>query len=172
MRRKLSVIVFFTLLIASFTFSFLSPSLLGLPRTGLNAQPGPGTGTGQPGTGTGQPGPGTGSLPTMIYRKSALPNIADNIDDAQAKGKPDVLTRITDGKKIRQNRRAACRKVRPRRGFSCDEYPFASTAQGGVGASVRLVPVQEQNIQGGIISSFYRVKAIGNGDKFRVSVEP
>jgi hypothetical protein len=165
MRRKLSVIVFFTLLIASFTFSFLSPSLLGLPRTGLNAQPGPGTGTGQPG-----PGTGTGPLPTMTYRRSVLPNIAANIAAAQARRKPRVLTRITDRRRIAQNRRAACGNVRRRRGFSCDEYPFASTAQGGRGASVRLVPVREQNIQGGIISSFYRVNAIGNGDRFRVRV--
>lgn len=152
MIRKLSVTVFFTLLIASFTFSFFLPSLLGLPRTGLNAQ----------------------ALPAMIYRRSTLPNIADHIARAQARGQRRLLTRITNRRVIAQNRRAACRGfVRPRPpNTSCDEYPFASTAQGGRGASTRGVPPREQNIQGGIISSFYRVYSIQNGGRFRVRVLP
>jgi hypothetical protein len=150
MRRKLSVTVFFTLLIASFTFSLLSPSLLGLPRTGLNAKP----------------------LPTVTFPRSQLPNIADHIATAQAKGKPSELTRITDKKKIDKNRRAACKKFKkqPPNNTSCDEYPFASTAQGGAGSSIRAVPVKEQNIQGGILSSFYRVNSIKNGSRFKVRV--
>jgi len=43
---------------------------------------------------------------------------------------------------------------------SCDEYPFASTQEGGRGnrarVSLRPVPVREQSVQGGRLSAFYR----------------
>jgi len=161
MIRKLSVTVFFTLLIASFTFSFFLPSLLGLPRTGLNAQTVPSM-------------PGIPRVPIMIYRKSTLPKIANHIASAQARGQRRLLRRITNPRLIAQNRRAACRGfVRPNPpNTSCDEYPFASTVEGGTGASTRGVPPWEQNVQGGIISSFYRVNSIQNGDRFRVRVLP
>ena len=41
-------------------------------------------------------------------------------------------------------------------GNSLDEYPFASSKQGGAGANVKSVPASEQNIQGGTMSSFYK----------------
>ena len=37
----------------------------------------------------------------------------------------------------------------------CDEYPFFSTAEGGPGASLMLVPAPEQWYQGGMLSAFY-----------------
>jgi hypothetical protein len=40
------------------------------------------------------------------------------------------MTRLTNKAKIRKNRRVACKGVHPRKGQSCDEYPFASTNQG------------------------------------------
>jgi hypothetical protein len=56
------------------------------------------------------------------------------------------------------NRRAACRPAPKPRPFEqqCDEYPFASTSIGGVGASWRLVPAWENHTQGSIIQSFHR----------------
>lgn len=39
-------------------------------------------------------------------------------------------------------------------GTSCDEYPFASSAQGG-GATVAKIPLYSQLVQGGMISAFY-----------------
>lgn len=38
---------------------------------------------------------------------------------------------------------------------SWDEYPFASTQQGGIGATVMLVPKVEQDAQGGTLNAFY-----------------
>lgn len=150
MRRKLSIALFCTLLIASLTFSFLLPSLLSLPRTGLNAQP----------------------LPTVIFIRVTLPQIANNIADAQARGYPDVLTRTTDRQRINRNRAQACRNFvpQPPLNTSCDEYPFASTYEGGAGASIRAVTVLEQNIQGGILSAFYRINSITDRGRFRVEV--
>lgn len=53
---------------------------------------------------------------------------------------------------------------------SPDEYPFASTLQGGAGARVAGVPLQEQRIQGRVLSRFYQKYGIGDGDQFGVAV--
>ncbi len=46
-------------------------------------------------------------------------------------------------------------------GSSCDEYPFASTLEGGAGATLRCVNPSENNSQGGSLSSFYQTIAAG-----------
>jgi hypothetical protein len=83
-------------------------------------------------------------------------------------GHPGILNRTTDDDLIKASRAAACR------GFcgpeSPDEYPFASTYQGGAGARVASVPLWEQRIQGGVMSRFYATHGIGDGDPFRVIV--
>jgi len=79
---------------------------------------------------------------------------------------PSVLNRETDPDVIAANRAAATRDFDGE--GSPDEYPFASTAQGGAGAQVQGVPLAEQRIQGGILSSFYRKFGIGQGDAFEV----
>ncbi|WP_193199654.1 NucA/NucB deoxyribonuclease domain-containing protein [Nostoc sp. MG11] len=150
MKRKLSVAVFLFTLVASFVVSLLSPSLFGLPQAGLKAQ----------------------SLPTITFSRSRIPNIASHIATAQARGYPSILTRTTISAEIDQNRREACRNFisQPPNNTSCDEYPFASSREGGAGSSIRAVPPTEQNIQGGIISSFYRNNSIRNGSRFRVRI--
>jgi Deoxyribonuclease NucA/NucB len=55
---------------------------------------------------------------------------------------------------------------------SCDEYPFASTLEGGAGASIAPVPVSEQNSQGGTLSSFYQQNNVPIGGKFFVATGP
>ena len=85
-----------------------------------------------------------------------------------AEGYPSIPHRETDPAKIRANRRAACE------GFqgegSPDEYPFASTIEGGAGARIAGVPALEQQIQGGVISRFYVKFGISQGDSFMVVV--
>ena len=46
-------------------------------------------------------------------------------------------------------------RVAPDSGSSCDEYPYASTYEGGEHASVRRVALWEQFVQGGELSVFY-----------------
>jgi hypothetical protein len=91
--------------------------------------------------------------------------------------KTHALHREADRAKQRQNRAAMCgRKRGPRpRGMSCDEYPFASTREGGghagaMGSGWAWVPVKEQGSQGGLISSFYQNERILDGDPFYVKV--
>ncbi|MEO8265407.1 MAG: NucA/NucB deoxyribonuclease domain-containing protein [Ilumatobacteraceae bacterium] len=108
------------------------------------------------------------NLPTLEIDGTKMPNIGRNIESAQQAGQPSVLARETDPAIINANRSAACA------GFcgpgSPDEYPFASTTQGGAGAQVNGVPLAEQRIQGGVMSQFYQKNGIGQGDQFRVVV--
>ncbi|WP_344071184.1 NucA/NucB deoxyribonuclease domain-containing protein, partial [Prauserella alba] len=107
-------------------------------------------------------------LPVLEIEAARMPNIAENVQSALDEGHPRILARTTDESLIRGNRAAACE------GFcgpgSPDEYPFASTRQGGAGARVAGVPIGEQRIQGGVLSRFYRKYSIGEGDLFRVIV--
>lgn len=108
-------------------------------------------------------------LPVLKIDADKMPNIANNIESAQTSGgKPSVLTRTTNKTKIETNRNLACK------GFcgegSPDEYPFASTYEGGRGAQIQGVPIQEQRIQGGVLGRFYQNYDIRDGDRFRVIV--
>lgn len=54
-----------------------------------------------------------------------------------------------------------------------DEYPYASTLEGGEGASVAIVPAWEnQLVQGPTLSFFFKLTKMQSGDKFRVVTIP
>lgn len=113
-----------------------------------------------------------GDIPTVVFSRSRAPGIARNFDNAVANGAPTRLTRVGDAAR-KANRRAALRgQGRPAAGQSLDEYPFASTAQGGSGAFVRPVPVGEQSYQGGVLSRFYQNRGVRPGDPFDVMFGP
>jgi RHS repeat-associated protein len=109
------------------------------------------------------------NYPTLEIDSSKIPNIAKNINNAQANGAPQVLTRTQNQALIAANRYAACK------GFcgigSPDEYPFASTYEGGTGSSVSGVTIEEQWAQGEIVSRFYLDYNILDRSKFRVIVK-
>ncbi|MGW7283731.1 NucA/NucB deoxyribonuclease domain-containing protein [Streptomyces sp. NPDC054844] len=77
----------------------------------------------------------------VVSRSGLYPNYARHIADAQASGLPGAypdgqpLTRLTDDTARQNNRNTACPQAssggypRPT-GYSCDEYPFASTHEG------------------------------------------
>jgi hypothetical protein len=103
------------------------------------------------------------TLPVLEFDSKQFPNIAPHIQDAQKAGQPSVLTRTTNPVLMGNNRAAATGGV-----SGLDEYPFASTYQGGAGASVRNVPAAENRLQGLRIANFYWRNKIGDGDKFMV----
>ena len=108
-----------------------------------------------------------------FFSRSVMPEIADHIQDAQDAGLPMLLTRNRDPGCITANRSAACKGfVKTRPDGSCDEYPFASTNEGGLGASAREVPLGEQRSQGGTLCGCYSSERIGNGDPFAAVVTP
>jgi hypothetical protein len=109
--------------------------------------------------------------PIFYVRRSVTPKIAAHDADAIAAGKPATLSRLIGADAIRANRVAALsghtRAVMPQ---SLDEYPFASTLEGGAGASVRSVPHDEQTRQGRDLSAFYITNRIGMGGRFDVKI--
>ena len=109
-----------------------------------------------------------GRLPVFVVHANRTPAIAAHVRAAQAAGKPAILHRVVP---VPRNRRpGACRGWRGP--GSCDEYPFASTIEGGPGkASIAGVPLKEQRRQGGHLLAFYRRHRIGNGDAFVVVVQ-
>jgi RHS repeat-associated protein len=128
------------------------------------------------------PTPSPCHIPILLYPVLKTPAIAFHIWFAQYfLGKPMLLNYLgrsssfidpapmfADGDTVRvqnlvgKNRDIACkgwnRNNLPILNFgpSCDEYPFASTYQGGLGASVMGVPDWEQSMQGNILMNFYR----------------
>lgn len=120
------------------------------------------------------------AVPVISYSLTGpWPEIAKHIKDAQADGKPgkyrttDYLTRLTDKKKITQNRDKSCPSSLERPpGKSCDEYPFASTWQGakfsGGPFSRRMVKAKQNTDAGRALKGFYTYSRVLEGDRFLV----
>lgn len=80
----------------------------------------------------------------------------------KCRGKPSVLTYAgrteSEAGKVRSAAgcgRRPCKGALAAQGDSCDEYPFASSNQGGAGAVLRCVPLAHNTVQGRQLSSFY-----------------
>ena len=112
-----------------------------------------------------------------------LPHIAANIRRIQNRGghygrigDGHPLHRITNPRQITANRNFSCpRRLHRPSGKSCDEYPFASTKEGGNGVPANsrgseMVPTVEQNNQRDLIREFYYSNRVLNEDAFWVSV--
>ncbi|MFF1615240.1 NucA/NucB deoxyribonuclease domain-containing protein [Amycolatopsis sp. NPDC058278] len=84
------------------------------------------------------------------------------------------LTRLTDKKAIDANRAVSCAGVVVTPGVtSCDEYPLASSYQGGNGAapddrSTAVVPKGANDSQGGLTQGYYDYYRILDADPFWV----
>lgn len=104
--------------------------------------------------------------------ESITPDIYNHINSALSQGYPQMLTRGVPAN-TETNRYNAMKEI-PRSSrplvspyiLSRDEYPFASTVEGGLAVSTAWVPVWEQNIQSAQISSIYSY--VKPGDRFIV----
>lgn len=74
-------------------------------------------------------------VPALEASKSAEPEVARTLEEAIQHDQPTLLQRTTDKSIIRQNRTEATRGWDYTKG-SPDEFPNASTMQGGKGATV------------------------------------
>lgn len=99
--------------------------------------------------------------------QSKTPRIYDHTVNAFRQGKP-VILHYDGNASRRDDRRALALKNYPSRkdGTTRDEYPYASTYEGGVGSLVAYVPAKEQSIQGGQLSAFY--STLDQGEQFFV----
>jgi hypothetical protein len=117
-------------------------------------------------------------IPTLYVFESIIPQTARHIADAQLEAQPPILTRTENQRLHTENRRKAKLKAKATlgpapAGMWIDEYPFASTLQGGNDPSVRHVRDWEQfAVQGPDIKRFYRQAKLTEGKKFRVQVVP
>jgi hypothetical protein len=74
--------------------------------------------------------------PTHAIGRSRYPKYARHIELAIAFGVPSTLSRTQISSQIDANRARACPSSRtPANGWSCDEYPFASTNEGAANPS-------------------------------------
>jgi hypothetical protein len=118
------------------------------------------------------------ALPVHEIDRARFPDVADNFDNAIANGKSPIVNRLTGRSNIRANRNAA-QAGQPRPGdlgtdanggaLSWEEFPFASTTQGGAGATLRLIN-RVQNTTHGRESlwPFLRDNGVNNGDPYYV----
>ncbi|MCM2477465.1 hypothetical protein HGO38_28875 [Rhizobium sp. CG5] len=117
---------------------------------------------------------------TITFDGIGLPCITYNIATAQQAGRPAQLTRTMNQQTIAANRSASCTaaytntvtQLNNELGgvvFSCDEYAFASSTQGGAGNQAMIVPLVENNTQGGMLAVFYNQNHIGDGGNFNVA---
>lgn len=121
--------------------------------------------------------------PTVVFNTALTPKVrpvALHMRDAQNQlsqhwGKPgsgNPLHRTTDLSWRDRNNAAACANFvsNPPVATSCDEYPFASTQEGGAGASIRAVSLEANKSQGGILVGGYNSWRILDGDAYYVQV--
>ena len=115
-------------------------------------------------------------VPVFVVDEKITPGHAKLLKLAKQRGiKLTGLTRCTDKKQIRRNRRRSQAPIRrsqgpPPAGHDYDEFPYALTHQGGTGAVV-LPNVSPDNQQAGRdLWQFYRVNNIQEGDSFDVEV--
>ena len=90
--------------------------------------------------------------------------------DAFRQGKPPILTYDPVGKNERRKQAQKNYPSRYSEGLERDEYPYASTREGGAGASIAYVPKGENSLQGGQLSALY--STLQTGDRFLVLPVP
>lgn len=108
-------------------------------------------------------------LPQLEISASKYRDLTENILHAQKAGHPQVLTAGGD---IAANRAAALEGVPKISGLTRDEYPFASSMEGGKGAWVGHIPGSQQNAQGALIKNLTKANKITPGMKYKVVVVP
>lgn len=114
-------------------------------------------------------------IPVFVVDAKRMPHVAAHIQFAWklSPPKPRLLHRA-DALQGRANRRVACADAPPPvqpDDPECDEFPFATTLEGGRGASIAPVPPVENRRQGGALSAFYRKEGVRVGDPFQVRVK-
>ncbi|MBP1853433.1 NucA/NucB deoxyribonuclease domain-containing protein [Rhizobium halophytocola] len=105
---------------------------------------------------------------SVVISRTASPQAAQHIADAQASGYPSVLTLDRPGTTAR--RAASLRGIPTKPGMDRDEYPPATFAEGGAGASVRHIPRSDNRSAGGQIAA--QLTGATEGCKITMTVGP
>ena len=115
--------------------------------------------------------------PILVIDEADFPTKAPNIDKAQKAGYPSTLHYDSDKSRARQRRKSVCGNANY--SGECDEYPFASTYEGGdatwstTGRAATTFPIgsTEHRREGGVIGGFITQNHLQDGDAFVVVVK-
>lgn len=88
---------------------------------------------------------------TITFPSNKYPNVADHIQDAINKGKPNTCT--IDRKGAEQNRKESLKDVPTKKGYDRDEFPMAMCEEGGKGADIRYIKPKENRGAGSWFSN-------------------
>ena len=119
---------------------------------------------------------GKGSTPTFEVSRQQYPNHAKMLENAKNEGHSfNGLERNSGTREERKNRYESQKAIRkaqggPPSGFDYDEFPYASTRQGGSGAHVEPVPSAENQAVGRDLGQFYLKNGIKEGDVFNIRI--
>ncbi|KAF9549388.1 hypothetical protein CPC08DRAFT_769092 [Agrocybe pediades] len=105
----------------------------------------------------------------VAVRKAAVDSLFENMckgieEFGDRDSQSIVLTHNPSSGK--ENRKEACGNVSCAAGQSCDEFPFASSAEGGLGAIANCIIALGNSIQGGFLRSLLSSAGIGDGDHY------
>jgi hypothetical protein len=107
-------------------------------------------------------------VPILRYPGKSLPDTAQNMARYMEDHGLDATSTFTRATaKVRDANRAANLALYTG-DPSMEEFPFASTVEGGPGAYLVQVSIDEQRAQGRLLSSFYRQNGIRPGDPFGI----
>ncbi|WP_160138284.1 DUF6443 domain-containing protein [Chryseobacterium sp. c4a] len=104
--------------------------------------------------------------------ESTTPNIYRHTLDSFRKGKQNVLHYDSDRTRSRKRRTEATSGYPTKPGFDRDEYPYASTFEGGKGANIAYVPSEENRIGQGLLALAPLYRKLKTGDAFMVIPVP
>ncbi|MGB8011037.1 MAG: NucA/NucB deoxyribonuclease domain-containing protein, partial [Terriglobales bacterium] len=102
----------------------------------------------------------------VTVSRSKYPESAQHIEDAQAAGKPSILTVDRAGATAR--RQASLSGTQPVSGMDRDEYPPAMFSEGGTGADIR--PIAPSDNRGSGASMGAQVKGLPDGSQVQLKV--
>lgn len=114
--------------------------------------------------------------PVFRVSRAKYPNHVRMLENARAKGHPLTgQTRNGGRRAARRNRYESQKDIRrregpPPTGHDYDEFPYASTRQGGAGAHVEPVRSEENQAVGRDLGAFYANNNIQDGDSFDVRI--
>ncbi|SDO05084.1 Deoxyribonuclease NucA/NucB [Paenibacillus sp. yr247] len=98
------------------------------------------------------------------------------LENAQENGHSlENLQRGGGTREAQKNRYEAQKQIRkeqgpPPEGHDYDEFPYASTKQGGAGAHVEPVPSEENQAVGRDLGQFYKKNGINENDSFDIKI--
>ena len=110
--------------------------------------------------------------PIYYVYESRWPNVYKTHKKYLGKKTIKNLTYDSNPNNRRERRQESLRGYSVLSGFDRDEFPYATTKEGGKGAAVNYVPSSENRSHGANLGSFIRVNKLKSGDKFLVVLVP